>query len=94
MAPCPVPFDGVHGTLQFSSTGLLTAVDPAECTWTNLNQGTTQTQPAWVIDGDYIVTATYKGVTSQPIYVPIGSAAGVVDPNNNPTGQCGPTSRG
>ena len=86
---CPIPSSPpfTNGTVEYSPTGLVTAVDPAECTWVNLNP--TGTAPAWAYVGDYVVTATYDGVTSQPFYVPIGSAAGVVS-TSNPTGSCGP----
>ena len=88
---CPVPVDPpyTNGTLEFSQTGLLTAVEPAECTWVNSDPD--GTSPAWSFVGDYVVTVTYKGITSNPLYVPIGSAAGVVS-KTNPTGSCGPTS--
>jgi hypothetical protein len=87
---CPVPSAPpfTNGTVEFSPTGLLTAVDPAVCTWVNLAPPTAAT-PAWAYVGDYVVTATYDGVTSQPFYVPIGSAAGPVS-TSNPTGSCGP----
>ncbi len=90
---CPVPSAPPYtsGTLQYSSTGLITAVDPSECTWVN-SAVDPSTTPAWTYVGDYIVTATYHGVTSQPFYVPIGSAAGVYDQYSNPSGVCGPTS--
>jgi len=89
---CPVPSTPpyTNGTVEYSPTGLLTAVDPAECTWVN-SAPATATTPAWSYVGDYIVTATFEGITSQPFYVPIGSAAGVVS-DSNPTGNCGPTS--
>ena len=92
LAPsCPVPADPpfTSGTLEFSQTGLLTAVEPAECTWVNGDPD--GTSPAWAFVGDYVVTVTYQGITSNPLYVPIGSAAGVVS-KTNPTGSCGPTS--
>jgi hypothetical protein len=89
---CPAPSGPPYtsGTVEYSSTGLITAVEPAECTWVNsaVNPATT---PAWSYVGDYIVTASFQGVTSQPFYVPIGSAAGVVS-DSNVTGDCGPSS--
>jgi hypothetical protein len=89
---CPAPAGPpyTNGTVEFSPTGLLTAVEPAECTWVN-SAVDPSTTPAWSYVGDYIVTATFQGVTSQPFYVPIASAVGVVS-DSNLTGACGPTS--
>ncbi|MFZ1919266.1 MAG: hypothetical protein WAU58_16965 [Terriglobales bacterium] len=86
--PCPTPFDGIHGTVEWDATGLVTAVEPAECTW--VNGDPSGTQPAWAYVGAYMATATYAGVTSQPVYIPVASAAGVVSASN-PSGACGPT---
>lgn len=86
--PVGVPGDYTAGTVEYNSSGLLTAVEPAVCTWVNSNPN--GSQPAWAYVGDYIATATYLGLTSQPVYVPVGSAAGVVS-LSNPTGACGPT---
>jgi hypothetical protein len=77
------------GTLEYSSTGLLTAVDPAQCTWVNSSVAPSTT-PSWSYVGDYMVTATFDGVTSQPFFVPIGSAVGVTSVSNT-SGACGPT---
>jgi hypothetical protein len=89
---CPVPAAPPYtsGTVEYSSTGLFTAVDPAECTWVN-NAPATATTPAWSYVGDYVVTVSFQGVTSQPFYIPIGSAAGVVSMSNT-SGACGPSS--
>jgi len=38
-----------------------------------------------------VVTVTYGGVTSQPMYVPIASEAGIYDQYSNPTSSCGPS---
>lgn len=76
-------------TAQISVTGLVTSTEPAACTWLNSNPG--GAKPAWAYVGDYTVTATFQGVTSQPIYIPVASAAGIVSVSN-PTGACGPTS--
>jgi hypothetical protein len=73
-------------TLTINKTGMVTAVDPAVCAWVNL--GTLQT-PGWAYTGDYMITATYRGFTSQPIFIPVASAASNQD---NTNGQCGPTS--
>ncbi len=90
--PLPAPPE----TAQISITGLVTAVEPATCTWVDVSS--TPTTPSWFYSGDYVVTATYQGVTSQPVYIPVASSAGspvYPYPNgvaNNPTQQCGPTS--
>jgi len=71
---CPVPAQPPYtsGTLEYSPTGLITAVDPAACTWDNSG---TQQSPIWSISADYIVTASFEGITSQPVFIPVGSAA-------------------
>ena len=104
--PCPMPFDGVHGTVEYNSTGLITAVAPADCSWEDiapLQNGVVQ-PPAWFYSGDYMVTASYGGITSQPVYIPVASSAGnqyypPADEGNpaflnNPTGACGPSTSG
>jgi hypothetical protein len=88
-APCQVAGEG---TAEISITGLVTAVEPATCSWVDISPvvGTF----AWFYSGDYEVTVTYQGVTSQPMYIPIASSAGNPTYNgfaNNPNGQCGPT---
>jgi hypothetical protein len=88
---CPSPTGPpyTNGTVEYNSTGLITAVDPEACTFVN-SAPSTSTVPAWSYVGDYIITATYDGVTSQPFYVPIASAVGVVSPSNT-SGACGPS---
>ncbi len=63
---------------------MLTAVIPAVCTWQNV--GTTST-PAWALTGTYTVTATFNGITSNPVYIGVASAAGPP----SAAGLCGPT---
>ncbi len=76
--------------ITINSTGLLTAVDPFVCTFMPGNStGTTVT--SWVLTGSYKVVATYKGITSQPFYVGMASAAG--DPSAPANGQCGPSTK-
>jgi len=89
---CPVPSEPpfTNGTLEFSQTGLLTAVEPAVCTWVNAAVDPSTT-PAWFYVGDYVVTVTYGGITSQPMFVPIASEAGIYDQYSNPTSACGPS---
>lgn len=74
-------------TAAINTTGLVTAVQPAACTWENLTPG--GSKPSWFYVGDYKVTASFQGLTSQPVYVPVASAAGVVSVSN-PSGACGP----
>ncbi|MBI3646884.1 MAG: hypothetical protein HY233_13105 [Acidobacteriales bacterium] len=73
-------------TVTLSNTGLLTAVQPGICTWRNAQPDPNKvvTDPIWVIDGDYLVTASFDGVTSEQVFVTVASAA---DPA---TGTCGP----
>jgi hypothetical protein len=78
---CPTPNSPpfTQGTLEYSPTGLITAVEPAVCTWVKQGSG-------WFFQGAYQVTVTYQGVTSQPVIIPIASASG---PGTN--GECGPS---
>ena len=108
--PCQPPCQvSGQGTVEYSVTGLITAVDFADCTWVDIAPvvtiGTTPT-PAWFYSGDYKVTVTYDGITSQPVYIPVASSAGdqfyppLIDGEpdtnpaneNNPDGLCGPSS--
>jgi hypothetical protein len=77
--------------VSLDKTGLLTATADASgngiCTW--INQGTLA-QPGWFFTGYYLVTANYRGFTSNPVYVPVASAANNQGALTN--GQCGPTS--
>ncbi|HLW86482.1 MAG TPA: hypothetical protein VKR60_14800 [Candidatus Sulfotelmatobacter sp.] len=71
--------------ITISKTGLLTAVDPFVCTYQDVG---TPTLAVWVLTGSYKVVATYRGVSSQPVYVGMASAAGpAVSPD---PGACGP----
>ena len=70
-------------TLTISSTGMLTSVQPAVCVWVNLG---TPAQPSWFYTGDYKIVATYRGFSSNPIFIPIASAAA-----NSGDGTCGPS---
>ena len=81
-AALPTPPNGV----TVSTTGLVTAVDPAVCTWVDL--GTIST-PVWALTGTYMITASYRGVTSQPVFIGVASAAG--SPASPALGQCGPS---
>ena len=100
---CPTSAPFTTGTVEYSASGLITAVEPATCTFIDVapivTPGTTPT-PAWFYVGDYVVTATLDGVTSQPIYIPVASSGGNTDDifavppivGNNPDELCGPTS--
>ena len=86
----PTPPYGV----ELNKTGMLTATADQNgngvCTWYNANTSSTgSSQPTWVMTGDYMVIATYRGFSSNPIYIPVASAAG-----NNSTGACGPSPSG
>ncbi len=73
-------------TLTINKTGMITAVDPAVCVWENLG---TVAQPSWFYTGDYKIVATYRGFSSNPIFIPVASAAA-----NTGNGQCGPVATG
>jgi hypothetical protein len=77
-------------TLTVNNTGMVTAVDPAVCSWQSAIQNNTG-NTGWAYTGWYEITATYRGFTSQPIDIPVASAA-----NGQPTesGQCGPLPSG
>lgn len=78
----PTPPQGV----SVNATGMLTATEPGICTWIDLNTAGTA---AWAISGWYQVIATYKNMQSQPVYIPVASAASGQSGTN---GQCGPSS--
>src|SRR5262249_23031237 len=61
-------------TVTLNTTGLLTAVEPATCSWVDISPD--PEKPAWFISGDYMITATFDGVTSQPVFVAVASSAG------------------
>ena len=84
---CPSPSAPPYtsGTLEFDPTGLITAIDPATCTW--IDTSSDPTKPSWFYVGAYVVTVTFEGITSQPLYIPVASSGGVVSPGN-PNGVC------
>lgn len=84
VTPLPTPPQGV----SVNATGMVTATEPGICTWTNLAAGTTSTTPSWAFTGWYQIVADYKGMLSQPIYIPVASAA---DTLTGQVGQCGPS---
>lgn len=83
------PLQAPPSTLTINSTGLVTAVDPAVCTWISTT-GNPST-PGWAYVGDYKIVATYRGIQSQPIFIPLASAA---SNQAGLQGQCGPVSSG
>lgn len=77
-------------TVPINSTGLMTAIVPL-CTWADAVDNT-KTPPApanppiWQYTGYYQVTATYRGFTSQPVAIGVGSLSS----STSPIGGCGP----
>ncbi len=100
--PCQTPCNVAgQGTLEYSVTGLLTAVQPATCTYVDvagiIPPATTAPAPSWALSGDYMVTASFEGITSQPVFVGVASSVGNPDNpslpgnegvNNNPDELC------
>jgi hypothetical protein len=89
-APSAPPY--TNGTVEYSPSGLITAIDPATCTWVDIAPAGSATG-AYFYTGSYKVTASFGGITSQPLYIPVASAAGNQYYNgaeNNPSGLCGP----
>jgi len=99
LPPCTAPCQTAgEGTVEYNNTGLITAVEPATCTWIDIvpldQKGNPQT-PSWFYTGDYMVTVSFTGITSQPVFIPVASSGGNQFYNgqeNNPSGACGPTS--
>ncbi len=84
--PLPAP----PQTVLMSVTGLMTAVEPFDCSWHDLNSPADQDpannlKPAWFLSGSYKVVATFKGVDSNPAYIAVASSGG-----DGPNGECGP----
>jgi hypothetical protein len=71
-------------TVTLNNTGMMTAVDPGVCTWVSTTG--VVANPGWAMKGWYEVSATYRGFTSNTVFVPVASAAGPANMN----GQCGP----
>jgi hypothetical protein len=78
--PLPAP----PNTVTFNPTGLVTAVAPFVCTW--IDTTPSGSSATWAIVGSYQFTASYNGITSQPVFVTVASAVGSTDPK----GGCGP----
>lgn len=89
------PLSAPPESAQINVTGLVTAVNPATCTWVDISL--IAGSPVWNISGDYVVTASLEGVSSQPVYIPMASAPGSPDypsgsgNHNNPSLECGPS---
>jgi hypothetical protein len=99
--PLPQPFSdsGLPQVLQLSPTGLLTAIDPAVCTYYDVAEivppSTTAPAPSWQLSGSYDVTATFAGFTTPPANIGVSSAGGSyyyppgdTNDENNPNGLC------
>ena len=71
-------------TVTVNVTGLVTAVTPFVCSWVDTTPG--GATASWAISGSYQITASYSGITSQPVFISVASAAG----NTDPKGGCGP----
>ena len=78
------PLQASPNTVTLNSTGLLTAVAPFVCTWVDTTPA--NSTPTWFISGSYQVTASFGGVTSQPVFITVASQAS----STNPKGNCGP----
>jgi hypothetical protein len=76
-------------SVTVSANGLLTAVPPFICTFTN-SAVPPATTPSWGLSGSYSITATYAGFMSPPVFVADASQAGLNANGTNPTGECGP----
>ena len=72
-------------TVSVSSTGLVTAVEPAACSWIAVDPSATEI--VWTLAGQYKVVASINGIDSQPVFIGVASAAGGVATK----GKCGPT---
>jgi hypothetical protein len=79
----PLPAYGPT-TVPIDTTGLMTAVESL-CTWNNTANPPTG-PPLWVYTGYYQVTATYRGMVSQPVAIGVGSETS----NSSVVGGCGP----
>jgi len=87
----PTPPYGV----QLNNTGMITATADQNgngvCTWYNANTTSTQlSSPSWFFTGDYTIVATYRGFTSNPIYIPVASGA---SGQSGQEGICGPSAK-
>jgi hypothetical protein len=70
-------------TITISPTGLVTAVTPFVCTWIDTTPSGNAT---WSLSGSYQIVSSFKGISSQPVFISVASAVS----NTNPAGKCGP----
>ena len=69
-------------SVPINTTGMMTDI-ALLCTWTDPIDPTTgkpASPPAWQYTGYYQTTATYRGFTSQPVGIGVGSVASISDP--------------
>jgi hypothetical protein len=74
-------------TVQLSPSGVVSAVTPFVCTWTN-TAASTSTTPTFAYVGSFTVTATTQGLTTPPAYVPVASSVVGITSTSNPQGLC------
>ncbi len=93
-SPLPDPYTSYNGmsgtpptTIEISTTGLVTAVQPFVCTFV-ITSGTSSTV-TYGVSGSYQIIATYKGMQSNAQFLPVASAD-VYNPNNVSGATCGP----
>ena len=75
-----VPLQAPPNTVNFNTTGQITAVTPADCSYTYIAN---TAPPVYQLTGSYQITATMDGVTSLPVYIAIASSGG-----NGPNNAC------
>ncbi len=88
-AALPTPPYGI----ALNNTGMIAATETQNgggiCAWQNLNTTSTQlSSPSWFYTGDYVIVATYRGFSSNPIYIPVASGA---SGQAGQEGICGPS---
>lgn len=91
-ANLPTPPYGI----ELNNTGMITATETQAgygvCTWENLNTTSTQlSDPSWFYTGDYTIVATYRGFTSNPVYIPLATGS---SSQAGQEGICGPSTTG
>jgi hypothetical protein len=72
------PLPASPNTASIDPTGLVTAVTPFVCSWVDTTPSASTA--AWAISGSYQITASYSGITSQPVFISVASAVGNTDP--------------
>ena len=79
------PLPASPQTITIDNKGMVTAVDPAFCTYEATG---TDSITGWAMTGDYQIIAHFGGIDSQPIFIGVASATG--DPAKPGLGACGP----